>query len=126
MQENHSNKSDEETEYSLPTNNLEGLQSVILENPLLHDKLGRGENLSASNEENTNNGAGSCGGNGRFNGCGLFFEESTGEANNSHTKDNNKEGKPLEGTKMALEEEDAENTNEEDKGSTGHLVDFRY
>lgn len=98
----------------------------MLKNPFLHDELGRGENLSASNEENTNNGAGSCGGSGGLNMVGLFFEESTGEANNSYTEDNNKKGKPLEGTKMALEEENAENTNEEDKGSTGHLVDFRY
>lgn len=131
MQENHSNNSDEETEYSLPANHLEGLKSVVLKNPFLYNELGRGEDLSASNEKNTNNGARRGGGSGSPNptildGCGFFFEESTSEANNSHTKDNNKEGEPLEGTEVALEEKDAEDANEEDKGSTGHLIDFGY
>lgn len=131
MQENHPNNSDEETEYSLPTNHLEGLESVVLKNPFLHDKLGRGEDLSASNKKNTDNSARSGGCSGSPNpisldGSGFFFEESTSEANNSHTEDNNKEGEPLEGTEVALEEEDAEDANEEDKGSTGHLVDFGY
>lgn len=132
MQENHSNNSDDKTEYSFPTNDLERLQSIVLKNPFLHDELCRGENLSAGNEENTNNCADSGGGSG---GIGLlfvdrhgllffFFEEGTGETNNSYTKDNNEEGEPLEGTEVTLEEEDAEDTNKEDQGSTGHLVDF--
>lgn len=132
MQENHSNNSDDETKYSFPTNDLERLQSIILKNPFLHDELSCGENLSASNKEDTNN----CADSGGSSGCigllfidryGLFlafFEEGTGKTNNSHTKDNNEESEPLEGTEVTLKEEHAEDTNKEDEGSTGHLVDF--
>lgn len=129
MQEQHANNSDEEAEDAFPADNLEGLERVVLEDPLLGYELGCGEDLSASNEEDADNCA-DCGGGGggrhfmTFDGCGLLLEEGASKTDDADTENDDEEGEPLKGAEVALKENDGEKTNEEDERATGHLVDY--
>lgn len=131
MEDNHSNDGDNEAKNTLPANNLQWLKGVVLEDPFLSHELGCGEDLGTSDEENTDDGSeGSAGGvlinRGivvEFGDKFLFFEEGSSKTDDSNTENDDKQREPLEGTEVALQEQDREKTNKEDKGSTGHLVD---
>lgn len=129
VQEQHADNSDEEAEDAFPADDLEGLERVVLEDPFLGYELGCGEDLGASDEEDTDNCA-DCGGGGggrhfmTFDGRGLLLEEGASKTDNADTEDDNEEGEPLEGAKVAFKEDDGEETNEEDERATGHLVDY--
>jgi hypothetical protein len=130
VEDHHSDKSDEESKDTLPSDDLERLERVLLENPLLDYELGCGEDLSKGNQAHTDNGAQSRRKSHHLLTLSLdvvtggrVLEHGTSHTNDTNTDNDNEESEPLERVENALQEDDTEETNKENEGSTGHLVD---
>ena len=88
VQDGHAEHRDHEAEDALPPNDLQRLQSVVIQYPFLQHELCRGEYLRSGNEEDADNrphGLG-CPGLREERWCGfVVFEQRAGQAHNPHS-----------------------------------------
>ena len=127
MQDKHAQHSSGETKQTLPSDNLKRLNRRPLKHPFFKNKLRSSEDLSTSNEEHTDNGSSGIRQTLVIRSRGLAMgllvrPDGTRKTNDSHTSDDANESKPLEQVKVSAEEDDRKQTDEENKSSTGHLV----
>lgn len=132
VQDDHHNESHGEAKDTFPAHDLDRLHLVLLHDPLFQDELGGSEDLGASNQEHTDDGPNSQVWRSRLMrafrvrgsaGCGLIvFRDGPSQTHDSDTEDDYEEGKPLVQPKMPLQEPDAEQANEENQRTSGHLV----
>ena len=52
----------------------------------------------------------------------VTLEKGSGKSDKSHSNDNEEKGEPMVEVELSLEEQNAEQSDKEDKGSTCHLI----
>lgn len=141
MHDDHSQDGDGEAKDALPADDADRLDGRTLEKPLLDHELGCGKDLGTGNQEHADDGAQRIGIQTAFRGgsgleggrsgnhfavwgawLGLVRVYSTGEAHDGDAGDDTDQGQPLEEVQPAAEEHDAEQADEENKRTPGHLV----